>query len=122
MGKPVIVTQSLGQTDVIEDRRAARDKIRPRGMSLTQLFAAHAGLAIEANGFYVAPGDAAGLRRSIDYLLAHPDERARLGRAGRHMAEQLFTVEQFAERIRGLVLASVTPTADSSIVRRASYG
>ncbi len=121
MGKPVIVTQSLGQTDVIEDRRAARDKIRPRRMSLTRLFASEAGLAIEANGFYVAPGDAAGLRRSIDYLLAHPDERARLGRAGRQMAEQLFTVEQFAERIRGLVLASLTPTADPSIVRRASY-
>ena len=122
MGKPVIVTQSLGQTDVIEDRRAARDQIRPRRMSLTHLFAAQAGLAVEANGFYVAPGDAAGLRRSIDYLLAHPDERERLGRAGRRMAEQLFTVELFAERVRSLVVGLLTTTADTSMFRRASYG
>jgi len=122
MGKPVIVTQSLGQTDVVQDRRTARGRIRPRRMSLTQLFAAQAGVTIEANGIYVAPGDAAGLRSSIEYLLDHPDERMRLGRAGRQMAEQLFTVEQFAERMRSLVGATLPSRAPHSVLQNASYG
>jgi len=122
MGKPVIVTQSLGQTDVVEDRRTARGEIRPRRMSLTQLFAAQAGVAIEANGIYVAPGDAAGLRRAIDYLLTHPEDRTRLGQAGRRTAEQLFTVEQFAERIRSLVQTTLPAAAQHSALQNASYG
>jgi glycosyltransferase involved in cell wall biosynthesis len=104
MGKAVIVTQSAGQTDVVEDRRtSARAGLRPRPESLLRLVAGREGRVVEPNGFYVAPGDAAGLRRAITYLLDNPTERARLGRAGRRMVEELFTVERFAGRVGAMV-------------------
>jgi glycosyltransferase involved in cell wall biosynthesis len=58
---------------------------------------------IEPSGFYVLPEDAAGLRRAIAYLLERPDERRRLGEAGRRTVERLVTIEQFGERLRALI-------------------
>lgn len=107
MGKAVVVTQSLGQTDVVLDRRSyARPPLRPRTKGLARTIAEEMGLPIEPNGFYVAPGDVDALRRAIAYLLDHAEDRRRLGRAGRHLAESLFSVEQFAERMSSLVAAS----------------
>lgn len=123
MGKAVVVTQSIGQTDVVEDRRTTpRDGLRRRRVSLARLIAGTIGVRVDANGFYVAPGDAEGLRRAIVYLMAHPDERARLGLAGRQLAEQIFTVEDFAERMRALVQSSLRPSPEGSLTRRALYG
>lgn len=123
MGKPVVVTQSLGQTDVVEDRRLRpRGALRPRPTSLARRFAEQARIPIEATGLYVAPGDADGLRRAISYLLEHPDERERLGRAARRTVEALFTVEQFAERMRALVDASMQFSRENRLEPRASYG
>lgn len=123
MGKPVVVTQSRGQTDVVEDRRLrARGVLRPRPESLARRFAEQAGVPIEPTGLYVAPRDVEGLRKAIEYLLEHPDERARLGRAARRTAEALFTVDQFAERMRSLVEASMQPSLENQLEPRASYG
>jgi glycosyltransferase involved in cell wall biosynthesis len=123
MGKPVIVTQSVGQTDVIEDRRrSARGGMRPRPESLARLFAERANITLEPNGFYVAPGDADGLRRAIRYLLAHPDERHRLGQAGRRLAEDLFSVEAFAMRMRSLVIAVHEEVPVAALEPSASFG
>jgi len=123
MGKAVVVTQSLGQTDVVEDRRLqARGPLRPRPASLTRRFAEHARIPVEPTGLYVAPGDSDGLRRAISYLLEHPDERAHLGRAARRTVEALFTVEQFAERMRALVDSCLQPSRENRLERRASYG
>ncbi len=106
MGKAVVVTQSLGQTDIIEDRRApARGEPRARPVSLARLLAAEQGLPLEPNGFYVPPGDPAALGRAITYLLDHPEERRHLGEAGRRCVEQLFTLDQFAARMHDLVRA-----------------
>lgn len=123
MGKAVVVTQSAGQTDVIEDRRATpRGRLRPRPKSLTRLLADRAGLPVEPTGFYVAPGDADGLRAAIAYLLDHPEERARLGRAGRRVAEELYTVELFAERLRSIVFDTLQPAREATTLSRATYG
>jgi glycosyltransferase involved in cell wall biosynthesis len=123
MAKPVIVTQSLGQTDVVEDRRrSARGGMRQRPQSIVRLLASDAGIPLAPTGFYVAPGDADGLRDAINYLLAHPDERERLGWAGRRLAEDLLTVERFAERMRALVTACVRDTPECAIRRTVSYG
>lgn len=105
MGKAVIVTHSLGQTDVVEDRRTiTRGAVpRTRPASLLRHFAEMAGMQLDPSGFYVPPGDAAALRRAIAYLLEHPEERARLGAAGRRTVERLMTVDHFAERMRELV-------------------
>jgi glycosyltransferase involved in cell wall biosynthesis len=123
MGKAVVVTQSAGQTDVIEDRRVKpRGALRQRPLSLTRLLADRAGLHVEPTGFYVAPGDADGLRAAITYLLDHPEERARLGRAGRRIAEELFTIELFAERLGSIVLDTLRPAYETSTLSRATYG
>lgn len=108
MAKPVIVTHSLGQTDVVEDRRAATRGARPRvrPQSLVRGFADLAGVALEPTGLYVPPEDPAALRRAIDHLLDHPDERRRLGAAGRQTIERLLTVEHFGARVRDLVDAA----------------
>jgi glycosyltransferase involved in cell wall biosynthesis len=123
MGKAVVVTQSAGQTDVVEDRRAApRGALPPRPPSLTRLLLERAGLPVEQTGLYVAPGDADGLRAALTYLLDHPEERSRLGRAGRRAAEELYTVELFAQRLRSLVLDSLRAAYESGAMRPAVDG
>ena len=105
MGKPVIVTHSWGQTDVVEDRRSVTRGAQPRqrAESFLRIFAARANIALQPTGLYVLPGDAAALRQAIVYLLDHPDQRRALGDAARRTVEQLTTVEQFAERLHGIV-------------------
>jgi glycosyltransferase involved in cell wall biosynthesis len=105
MGKPVIVTHSKGQTDVVEDRRSttrgAKPRVRPA--SFLRSFADIAGVAVEPTGFYVPPQDPAALRKAIVHLLEHPELRMQLGQAARRTVDRLLTVDQFAERIRQLV-------------------
>ena len=96
MGKAVIVTRTRGQIDVIQDG---------------------------VQGIYVPPRDPHALRAAIEYLLAHPEEAERMGRAGRALAEERHTltgyVERLAATLRGepLVLAGASDrlrTATSS--------
>jgi glycosyltransferase involved in cell wall biosynthesis len=102
MGKAVIVTQSVGQTDVVEDRRR-ESRGRPRPASLLRSFASAGDFALRPNGFYVSPGNVVELRAAITYLLDNPDERARLGRAGREAVVRLCGVNDFAHRMRGVI-------------------
>jgi glycosyltransferase involved in cell wall biosynthesis len=123
VGKPVVVSQSQGQTDVVEDRRSgSRGLPRPRRTSLLRLVASSSGVDPEPNGFYVPPGDHAALRRAIAYLVAHPEEREQLGAAGRRTAEELVTVELFAARVRSIVVGGLEPLAETRVLRRAWYG
>lgn len=105
MAKPVIVTHTQGQTDVVEDRRTTTRGVnpRPRPASLVRSMAESAGLPVEPTGLYVVPGDHAALKQAIVYLLEHPEQRRKLGDAGRRTVEQLLTVDHFAERMRRLV-------------------
>ncbi|MBV9354473.1 MAG: glycosyltransferase family 4 protein [Chloroflexi bacterium] len=107
MGKPVIVTRTQGQTDVVED---IADATGPQRVSLLRPLAEEAGVALEPTGIYVPPADPVALRNAIIYLLDHPDERRRLGSAGRRTVEQLMRVDQFASRL-GRVVEQVTRTA-----------
>jgi glycosyltransferase involved in cell wall biosynthesis len=105
MGKPVIVTHSQGQTDVVEDSRAMTrgNPPRKRPTSFTRQLGNEHGHPVDPTGFYVPPADPAALRKAIVYLLDHPEERKRLGAAGRRTVEGMYTVDQFGERIRALV-------------------
>jgi glycosyltransferase involved in cell wall biosynthesis len=122
MGKPVIVSHTWGQTDAVEDRRSVTRGVTPgdpsrpasrleappptprtRPVSLLRELAAAEGLQIEPNGMYVLPGDAGALREAITFLMAHPEERARLGAAGRRLATRLLTVDHYASRLGALV-------------------
>ncbi|HEU5318508.1 MAG TPA: glycosyltransferase [Chloroflexota bacterium] len=109
MGKPVVVTHTAGQTDVVEDRRAAtRGGVsRGRPESMLRTLARDAGLPWEQTGMYVPVGDALALRRALDYLLGHPEERRRMGQAGRRLVAGLLRVDQFAERVAEQVRAAV---------------
>jgi glycosyltransferase involved in cell wall biosynthesis len=118
MGKPVIVTHTYGQTDVIEDRRSvtrgAEERSRP--VSLLRNVAEEAEIPIEPNGFYVPPKDPGALQRAITFLLDNPEHRARLGAAGRRAVERLMTVDQFAERIARVIdVVTAPPGMRSSI-------
>lgn len=49
-------------------------------------------------GFIVPPNDSAAIRDRLDYLLAHPEESARMGAAGRARVLERFTWEAVARR------------------------
>ncbi|HEY7123962.1 MAG TPA: glycosyltransferase family 4 protein [Ktedonobacterales bacterium] len=102
MGKAVIVSATVGQTDTIRDRRSngygrVERRILPGGFldapdvpdDLRRL----------PTGFYVKPGDASELCKAITYLLEHPDVADELGRNGRRVFEALMTLDHFAARI-----------------------
>jgi len=114
MGKPVVATATSGQTDVILDRRTAVRGVAPRPPSLLRRFAELEGVLLEPNGLYVPPGDPDALRRAIVYLLDHPDERARLGVAGRRLVERLMTVDHFTRRMADLVEQACAGWSDSA--------
>jgi glycosyltransferase involved in cell wall biosynthesis len=68
MGKAVIVTRSRGQVDYVRHN---------------------------VNGLYVPPGDPVALRETILHLLRHPEEAARMGRAGRALVEERLTLDAY---------------------------
>lgn len=72
MGKAVIVSGTVGQTDVI---------------------------AHEQNGLYVEPGDAEGLSRAIQRLCSDSVLRGRLGRSARRWVEENATLDRWVEHI-----------------------
>jgi glycosyltransferase involved in cell wall biosynthesis len=76
MGKAVIVTRTRGQIDVLEDGE---------------------------QGIYVRPRDQQALRRAIEYLLGHPEEAERMGRAGRALIEERHTLTAWVERVAAIV-------------------
>jgi glycosyltransferase involved in cell wall biosynthesis len=84
MGKPVVCSRTRGQSDIIVD---------------------------DVNGVYVEPGDARGLRRAIDELLADRERAQRLGRAARDLIVQRCDVSLYAARLAAAV--------DRAIARRA---
>ncbi len=76
MGKAVIATRTVGQTDVIVDGE---------------------------NGLSVAPGDAAGWRSAIARLRDDAALRERLGKNARRWVEENATLDLWAERIAGSI-------------------
>lgn len=69
MGKPVVVSATEGQRDVVED---------------------------DVTGVMVPPGDAEALREAVERLLANPAERARLGTNARVAVEERFSLDAYA--------------------------
>ena len=79
MGRAVICTRTLGQTDVIVDGET---------------------------GMYVPPSDPQALADAIQYLLANPHEAERMGQAGRRLVEQSMSLDCYVERLRAIVAES----------------
>ena len=111
MGKPVIVTATRGQTDVIRDpRNDGRGPVArewwPGFVDQPEVMAR---LAHLATGFYVAPDDPADLRRTIQYLLDHPALADEMGRNGRRVLEELFTLDAFTCRFAAVIRGEPAP-------------
>jgi glycosyltransferase involved in cell wall biosynthesis len=87
MGRPVVATRTTGQR----------------------------GTVIEGvTGLEVEPGDAAGLRRAIGWLLDHPDEGRRMGEEGRRRMVASMSMECWVRRMAGLVDGLIPPGAAPS--------
>jgi glycosyltransferase involved in cell wall biosynthesis len=72
MARPVVVSATAGQRDVVEDG---------------------------VTGVMVPPGDAGALREAIERLLADPGERARLGANARAVVEERFSLDVYARSL-----------------------
>ena len=76
MGKALIVTRTRGQVDVVREG---------------------------VHGLYVPPGDPRALRQAIEYLLHHPEEAVRMGRASRELAEAQHALDKYVQRVAEIV-------------------
>jgi glycosyltransferase involved in cell wall biosynthesis len=76
MGKAVIVSRTKGQIDIIEDGE---------------------------HGIYVPPEDPVALRSAVEYLMAHPEEAERMGRAGRALVERRHMLDAYVDRLASIV-------------------
>ena len=83
MGKPIVITRTQGQTDVIQDG---------------------------VTGFYVPPGDADALRNSLDAVLRNVALREEIGQNARAWVEKYATIEMWAERIAQSLIMSASRT------------
>jgi glycosyltransferase involved in cell wall biosynthesis len=111
MGKAVVVSGTRGQTDVVRDRlNGGRGPVeRVWWPGFVDAPEAAETLGHLPTGFYVRPGDAADLRRAIQYLLDHPDVVEELGRNGRRVVEALFGLDAFTARFAAVIRGEQAP-------------
>lgn len=76
MGKGVICSRVLGQTDVVVEGE---------------------------NGRYVPPEDASALNHEIRRLLSNPDDARRMGANGRQLVERQMSLDLYVERLTGFL-------------------
>ena len=107
MGKAVVTSRALGQSDTVADRRArlrADDSLLTTGAIVALSGAAQCDPdLLGPTGCYVPPGDPDALRQVLAYLAQHPEVCDELGRRGRRVAEQVLSLDRFAERLDTLL-------------------
>jgi len=93
MGRPVVVSATAGQRDIVEDG---------------------------VTGLMVRPGDPAVLREAVAHLLADPRERRRLGDAARDAAVSRFGLDVYVDRLVEHLteIARVAPIPEGAGARR----
>jgi glycosyltransferase involved in cell wall biosynthesis len=109
MGLPVIVTRTLGQSDVIIDRRRVlrgSQHLTTSDGTFARLFAPGRADLQRGNGFYVGVGDVGALRGTIAYLLRERDVALEVGAQAQHYAREVLSLELFVERAVCLVNAA----------------
>ncbi len=99
MARPLIVTATRGQQDVVHGRLCTAAGVSDQRIGDPSVFGVDGPAATAETGLYVPPGDAAALRRAIEYLFSHPDDAAAMGAAGRRLVEQWMDLDRFVERI-----------------------
>jgi glycosyltransferase involved in cell wall biosynthesis len=95
MGRPIVVTATAGQRDIVEDG---------------------------VTGLMVPPGDAAAMREAVLGLLADPAERRRLGEAARQAAVERFGIDVYVDRLVEHLVEIASPPAAEAGVSPAGIG
>jgi glycosyltransferase involved in cell wall biosynthesis len=109
MGKPVIVTATTGQRDVVRGRLCTAAGVTETILGDPGVFGVGGPLATEETGLYVPTGDPAALARAVRYLLDQPELAARMGAAGRRLVTRHMSLECFvANMCRALTDGSGT--------------
>jgi glycosyltransferase involved in cell wall biosynthesis len=123
LGKPVVVSATRGQTDVIRDRRSnGRGRVaRQWWHGFVVAHASDPALAQLPTGFYARPGNPAELARATHYLLEHPEEAAEFGRNARRVFDACFTLDAFTARCAAVIRGEPSRVAPSVKVQSAQY-
>jgi glycosyltransferase involved in cell wall biosynthesis len=100
MGKAVVVTRTRGQTDVVRDWRSGTAAPPPGFLAAPEMAQS---LGALPTGWYVRPDDPNDLRDAINYLLAHPEIAAEMGRNARRVVEGYFGLDAFVARFAMLL-------------------
>jgi hypothetical protein len=100
MGKAVVVTRTRGQTDVVRDWRSGAAAPPPGFLAAPEMAQS---LGALPTGWYVRPDDPDDLRDAINYLLAHPEIAAEMGRNARRVVEDYFGLDAFVARFATLL-------------------
>lgn len=119
MAKPVIVTATPGQRELITGPLVKADgsqqELEGRGPEMFGLAASKA-----ASGLYVPPLDPAALRRALELVLSDVSLAGRLGTMARSEAVRCFTVEAFASRFAAVITGDPGDGLPTRVAVRAS--
>jgi glycosyltransferase involved in cell wall biosynthesis len=110
VGRPVVVTASTGQAEVITGPLVTADGSAPDPAPTADRGPrAGAGRSNEWSGLYVPLHDPAALRRALELLLGDGALRARLAEAARDSVERHFTFEAYIDALEQSVATSGRP-------------
>jgi glycosyltransferase involved in cell wall biosynthesis len=113
MGKTVISTRSVGQSDVINDQRShSRGDFKRISISTFLRMFASDELSELQTGLYVNPGEVEEMRRSIAHLLENPEKVKQIGRNASLVVNEVMTVGHFKDRVLAHVIGA-TYVADT---------
>lgn len=121
MSRAVVVSATRGQRDAVRGRMVTAGGIGPELCGGPGGIGVRGPAAAAETGLYVPPGDPAALRRAIRYLLEHPTEAERMGRAGRRVVEEAMNLDQFVRSLAALATDEGRAGADDGVRRDASF-
>jgi len=101
LAKAVIATRSVGQSDVLNDRRNTTRNTynRMANATFSKIYAPNH-LSNLQTGLYVNPGQPEEMRQAIQHLLKNPDNATEIGQNARRLIESSMTLNHFCDRIK----------------------
>ena len=120
MGKAVVTSRAVGQSDTVTDRRS-RLRVDESRLTMGTVVRLSASGDVDPDllgptGYYVPPGDAEELGKVLAYLMEHPEVCEDLGRRGRRVAEQVLSLDRFGATLEEILTAD-RPAAATQVGR-----
>jgi glycosyltransferase involved in cell wall biosynthesis len=107
LARPAVVARTEGGGDYVTDRRRVLRRGPQRSTSAAFPAVDPSPRVQGQTGFYFAPGDVEGLRSILRWILDHPAEAAAVGARARVAVEELYSIEDYVDRIVGAVRESI---------------